>query len=118
MGDYNPANIPYGHESDLTIGGVTYVPEASDLKYPSSDISRKDKKGKPASFLLRDDIITGTVTLQLETASTAIPTTGDTFTYDFGKGTKTFVITNVGTPKGQNMDWKVSIDIRQAEPHV
>lgn len=118
MPEYNPTNIPYGNEADVVIDGITYVPENIDTNYTTKEINRENRKGIPSGFVLRPDKRSGTMTLQLETASSQLPEEGQTFSYDLGRGTITGVLTKVGNARGQNADWKVTCDFRLSEPFV
>ena len=94
------ANQPLGLES-VTINSVAYVSAgAPDIaSFENRIISRTDANGDRAGFALRagSDQITGSMSLQRQADTTALPAIGDEFTYDYDRsGTaSTLVVQNV-----------------------
>lgn len=91
MADYvSSENQPYGGVI-LTIDSVKYRAINWGPAKGTREVSRNDTQGNIADFRLEPEPVSGTVTVQLATTSTAIPDTGDTFTV----GSTTYVITSV-----------------------
>tara|TARA_Y100000996_G_scaffold274776_1_gene216638 strand:+ start:8611 stop:8976 length:366 start_codon:yes stop_codon:yes gene_type:complete len=81
------ANFPLGFES-VTINSIAYKVDAVDIASETTRIiNRPDENGDAADFQIRKagEKITGTITLQRATTTTALPDSGDTFTYDYDR---------------------------------
>ena len=81
------ANLPQGLES-VTINLISYIVDSVDLSATDHRIiSRTDENGDRADFMVREGSgqITGTMTLQRATDTTALPSAGTEFTYDFDR---------------------------------
>ncbi len=91
------ANQPQGLEI-ATINAVTYVVDSVDLSATEHRIiSRTDENGDRADFMIREGSapISGSMTLQRATDSTALPPSGTEFTYDFDRsGTASTLVVN------------------------
>lgn len=96
------ASFPLGFET-VTINSVTYKVDAVDISSETTRIiNRPDENGDANDFQIRTagEKITGTMTLQRETTSTALPDSGQDFDYDFDRS---------GTPSSLTVtDVKVS----------
>jgi hypothetical protein len=93
------SNQPFGLES-VTINLVAYIVNSIDLaSFENRIISRTNATGGRAGFRVEEnsDQITGSMTLQRATDTTALPAQGDEFTYDYDRsGTEsTLVVQNV-----------------------
>lgn len=81
------ANFPLGFET-VTINSVTYKVDAVDISSETTRIiNRPDENGDANDFQIRKagEKITGTMTLQRETTTTALPDSGQDFDYDFDR---------------------------------
>lgn len=80
-------SFPLGFET-VTIGSVTYKVDAVDISSETTRIiNRPDENGDANDFQIRTagEKITGTMTLQRATTSTALPDSGQDFDYDFDR---------------------------------
>lgn len=100
--------LPFGSEI-LAIDGVNYIAENVRISQGSVTAERQDENGGPNGFALNKAAKTGSATLQLATAATAIPSVGHTFE----RGGVTFVLTEVGEEKAQNGITTVPISFRE-----
>ena len=86
----SPADFPIGLDV-VTINAVTYIADAIDLASQATRlIERTDENGDYAESQTRasGSAITGSMTLQKATTSTAFPKAGQQFTHDYdGSGT-------------------------------
>lgn len=90
---YNSGTI--GHSSVvLTIDEVTYIAEDVSINDPTNRIERNDEANNFDGLILTQGAVTGSATLQLATATTALPAKGETFTADLLRAgsTQTWVI--------------------------
>ncbi len=81
------ATFPLGFET-VTINSVTYKVDAVDISSETTRIiNRPDENGDANDFQIRKagEKITGTMTLQRATTSTALPDSGQDFDYDFDR---------------------------------
>jgi hypothetical protein len=81
------ANQPQGLET-VTINVIAYVVDSVDISSKENrTINRTDANGDRADFMLRagSEQISGTMTLQREADTTALPPEGTEFTYDFDR---------------------------------
>lgn len=79
------ASQPQGLDT-VTINLIDYIVDSLDIPTHSNRIiSRTDANGDRADFMIREgsDQITGSMTLQRAATSTALPSVGDEFTYDY-----------------------------------
>lgn len=102
------STLPFGSEV-LSIDSVEYIAENLRLSQPSVTAERQDQVGGPNGFALNKAAKTGTATLQLATASTAIPQVGHQFT----RATIDYVLTDVGEEQSQNGFKTVPISFRE-----
>ncbi len=93
------ANFPLGFET-ITLNAVAYKVDAVDC--PSEltrTIERSDENGDAADYQVRaaSEHASGTMTLQRATDTTAVPSAGESGTYDFDRSgtTSTITITDV-----------------------
>jgi hypothetical protein len=105
---YNDGAVPYGSRV-LTINAVTYVADAFTITRGTKIIERNNELGEPSGWVAVATVPTGTATLQLAAAATAIPTLGLTFTITEG----TFALIDVGQPEGEGDTKKVTISFRK-----
>jgi len=107
---YNSGTIGHG-SMVLTIETVAYIAENITPNDAANRTDRNDEKGNHSGFVMTQGPVTGSATLQLETASTAIPEKGDTFKADFfRKDTEaTYIIESVSPAFAQGETHKVSI---------
>lgn len=81
------ANFPLGFES-VNINSIAYKVDAVDIASETTRIiNRPDENGDASDFQIRKagEKITGTMTLQRATTSTALPDSGQDFTYDYDR---------------------------------
>jgi hypothetical protein len=108
---YNNASLPHG-TTDVVIptGGVTYIVDQIDITDPSDKLENRNGNNEPDGFVLSPGFVTGTMTIQLPTAATAVPSAGDEFVYDFqGNASTPFVVSEVGEPRSIGQLRKVSL---------
>ena len=85
------ASFPLGFES-VTIGSTTYKVDSVDIASETTRIiNRPDENGDASDFQIRTagEKITGSITLQRATTSTALPASGTDFTYDYDRSNPT-----------------------------
>ena len=100
------ANFPLGFET-VTIGSVTYKVDAVDISSETTRIiNRPDENGDANDFQIRTagEKITGTMTLQREATSTALPDSGQDFDYDFDRSgsTSSLTVTDVKVSRSKD----------------
>jgi hypothetical protein len=93
------STLPFGSEV-WTIDSVNYIAETIRVTQGSVLAERQDELGGPNGFALNKAAKTGTATLQLATATTAIPVVGHTFTR--AADSTDYVLTEVGEERSQN----------------
>jgi hypothetical protein len=91
------STLPFGSEV-LSIDSVSYIAENFRVSQSSVTAERMGVDGAPNGFALNKGPKTGSTTLQLATATTAIPMVGHQFTRD----SVVFVLTEVGEEQSQN----------------
>ena len=100
------ANFPLGFET-VTINSVTYKVDAVDISSETTRIiNRPDENGDANDFQIRTagEKITGTMTLQRETTTTALPDSGQDFDYDFDRSgaTSSLTVTDVKVSRSKD----------------
>lgn len=100
------ANFPLGFET-VTIGSVTYKVDAVDISSETTRIiNRPDENGDANDFQIRTagEKITGTMTLQREATTTALPDSGQDFDYDFDRSgaTSSLTVTDVKVSRSKD----------------
>ena len=100
------ANFPLGFES-VTINSIAYKVDAVDIASETTRIiNRPDENGDASDFQIRKagEKITGTMTLQRATTSTALPDSGQDFTYDFDRSgsTSSLTVTDVKVSRSKD----------------
>lgn len=100
------ANFPLGFET-VTIGSVTYKVDAVDISSETTRIiNRPDENGDANDFQIRKagEKITGTMTLQREATTTALPDSGQDFDYDFDRSgaTSSLTVTDVKVSRSKD----------------
>jgi hypothetical protein len=100
------ANFPLGFET-VTINSITYKVDAVDIASETTRIiNRPDENGDASDFQIRvaGEKITGTMTLQRATTSTALPSSGQDFTYDFDRSgtTSSLTVTDVKVSRSKD----------------
>lgn len=93
----------------LTINSVAYVGENFSTNAPSSVVEVTDEMGLPSGQVIVPGFGDGSATLQLATASTALPERGDTFK----ESTVDYIVSEVGEARTQNEISKVNISFRK-----
>jgi hypothetical protein len=102
------ATLPFGSRV-LTIATVSYVAQTFRTRSGSSVVERQTEDGEPNGAVGVPEADDGSATLQLATATTAIPARFAEFTED----TITYFITEVGKPEEQRGFKTVEISFRQ-----
>jgi len=102
------STLPFGSRV-LTIATVTYIAQNFRTRAGSAVVERQDEEGEPNGAVGVPEARDGSATLQLATATTAIPALFAEFTED----TFTYFITEVGTPEEQRGFKTVEISFRQ-----
>lgn len=106
---YNDGAIPFGSRI-LAINSVNFAAEDFNINEPMQEIQRRNVvTNAPAGFVITDDFVDGTATLQLANAQTA-PLRGDSFITPIRGANANCVVSQVGTPESQGTDKKVSIN--------
>jgi hypothetical protein len=114
MSEYNGQNIPHGARV-LSISNVNYAAEDFSINLPMSEIQRRNVvTGAPSGFVLIDDFVDGSATLQLGNAQIA-PVRGATFATVGPDGANNIncVVSQVGIPEAVGTDKKVTINWKQ-----
>jgi len=107
------SDAPFGSEI-VQINSVNYYAEDISATKPVNVVDRTDEVGSVRDQVGVSGKITGTMTLQLETTTSAIPSPGDTLSGSYGTGSNTwFFVTEVGTPITMNDFRKVTIGFTQ-----
>ena len=81
--------------SPVTINGVTYVAESLSFNRTGNRADINDSNGEPLGSVTIPGRVEVSATLQLATASTAIPAIGNGFTLSGTRDDGTYVITSV-----------------------
>ena len=115
MADYidSAAGTPAYGSIEVTINAVVYILETGGATKASRNLVWNDKTGTPNKSVNIAGLVTGSGTLQLADSTTAIPDVNDTFTADFGRGSKTYFITSVGKQFDQMNAVKVPVSYQQ-----
>tara|TARA_E500000081_G_C6140022_1_gene359838 strand:- start:9468 stop:9830 length:363 start_codon:yes stop_codon:yes gene_type:complete len=100
------ASFPLGFES-VAISGTTYKVDSVDISSETTRIiNRPDENGDASDFQIRTagEKITGSITLQRATTSTALPASGTDFTYDYDRSgaTSTLTVTDVKVSRSKD----------------
>lgn len=113
MAEYNDGTIPHGARV-ITINSVAYAAEDFSINLPMSEIQRRNVvTGAPSGFVLIDDFVDGSATLQLDNGEVA-PTRGQNFVTAGPAGTNiNCVVSQVGIPEAVGTDKKVTINWKQ-----
>jgi hypothetical protein len=109
---YNDGNIPFG-SIVVTIGGVTGVAEDLEVEQPSTSIVRRNEINVPNGAVHIKDLIKVTMTLQLASVSTAVPTRFSIATFSLGGVSKSYILTKVGQPVKQDDIRKVKLELTE-----
>jgi hypothetical protein len=113
MAEYNDGTIPHGARF-LNINSVNYAAEDFSINLPMTEIQRRNPvTGAPSGFVIIDDFVDGSATLQLDNGEVA-PTRGQTFNTAGPTGaTINCVVSQVGIPEAMGTDKKVTINWKQ-----
>ena len=114
MAEYNDGTIPHGSRI-LSISNVNYAAEDFSINLPMSEIQRRNVvTGAPSGFVIIDDFVDGSATLQLDSAEIA-PVRGATFATIGPDGANNIncVVSQVGIPEASGTDKKVTINWKQ-----
>ena len=100
---YNDGSIPHG-AAQLTFAGkgsggsdATYDTDDFSPAFPSNRVERTNRYGVPGGAFGVPKTPTGTCTVQIATASSYVPRTGDVFTADV-TGSTSWYVTDVTAP--------------------
>lgn len=96
-------------DSPVTINSVTYILESATYTQTSTRADVNSSDGEPLGSTVIPGRIEGSATLQLATATTAVPAIGQTFTIASGRNDGTYVLTDVGESQSQGEYVKVNI---------
>lgn len=110
MAIYNDGNIPFGAQ-DTVINSVTYPTEEIVFNEGVKSNVRNDSVGLPNGAVHVDEPVTGTMTLQLPTVSTAVPVRGSLCSLTFRGSPKNFYITKVSQPQKSGEIRKLQVEI-------
>lgn len=97
---HNDGEVPWGTPvlSITNPGGgsaVDYVCDDFNINRPTKKTERTDENDEPNGKVIKRGFVTGTATVQIETAATALPKQGGTFAVDG----ENFVISDVDEPR-------------------
>jgi hypothetical protein len=106
------ATLPYGSRV-VTVSAVGYIANSFSTSESLQIIERKDTLGAPNGAIGIRQPITGSATLQLATASTAIPQSGDEFGASVTGTSITFFITERSLPEDQAGFKTVTVSFRE-----
>lgn len=98
----------------MTVG--TYIAVADDitLDKPSKVLTRMNEVGVPVAEVLIEDVITGSMTLQIPSSAATLPAIGTAFTLkDAGGTTVNLKVSKVGSKFTNAGETKVPVDFRQ-----
>lgn len=115
---FSEGNIPYGAQV-VTIGVTGYVAENATYTEPSTLIERRNENGEATGQVAISGFGQGSMTLQLATSVTQIPTIGATFTFTRNGGSATTpstigcFISETGETQGQLDIRKVNVNFRR-----
>lgn len=108
------SDVAYG-SLVLTFDSVAYVAEDIDWTQDSINIEQRNQVGIPAGQVNIEGFVSGTATLQLATAATAMPViNGISAAVDLGRGgTKKYFITSVGKRFSHVGEIKIPISFKE-----
>ena len=100
----------------ITIGALTnLIADDVDIDDPTNILTRKDNQGKPVAELMIDEVMTGTATIQMPTATIALPAKGSYFTLPDVTGTPLHLkVVKWGRKMGNDKETKIPLTFRQA----
>jgi len=108
----NDSGVPFG-TAIITVGSETYYIEDSTGTKPTTIVDVPDEVGAPRKQVVVSGKLTGTMTLQLETTTSAVPQPGGSFVMPSGFGGSgsafTASITEVSTPRNNNDYAKINV---------
>jgi hypothetical protein len=108
----NDGNIPFGSQI-VTINGTDYVAEEINFEEKSTAIYRRDERNVPNGGVYIQDLIEGTMTLQLGSNTTPVPEGQSVVSMTFRGQPVSFVVTDVQQPQKQNEIHKMKMKITQ-----
>ena len=97
-------------DSPVTIDSVTYIAESMSFNRTANRVDIDDSNGEPLGSTIVDGRIEGSASLQLATATEAIPARGQTMVLADGRNDGTYVIQDVSESQSQGDYAKVSIN--------
>jgi hypothetical protein len=113
----NDGNIPFGSQivTINVVGGtsLSLVAEQIDFEEKSTSILRRNEINIPNGGVYIQDLVTGTMTLQLPDLTTQPPPGQSLVTMLFRGAEKTFVITDLKQPQKQNQIRKLDMKITE-----
>jgi hypothetical protein len=107
------ATLPYGSRV-VTVATAGYIANSFTTSQPLNVIERQNELGAPNGAVGIQQPITGSASLQLALAATAIPSAGDEFSATIAGTAITFFITERGLPEEQAGFKTVDISFRQS----
>ena len=121
---HTPISDPAGTHSDGTlifgtqlfnIGPLTgLIADDIDIDDATNVLTRKNNVGVPAAEVQMDDVMTGTATIQLPSATVALPAKGTQFNLVDVTGTSLpFKVHKWGRKYGSDKETKLKLDFRQ-----
>jgi hypothetical protein len=109
---YNDGSVPFG-TGTTTINGTTYYINSCQGSKPTNVVDVPDEVGSPRKQVIVASKCQGTMTLQLETTNSVVPSPGTLCTIPAGMaGTGSAItasITDVATPRDVNSAWVVDV---------
>ncbi len=100
----------------ITIGTlVGLIADDIDLDDPTAILTRKDNVGQPAAEVLMDEVMNGTATIQMPSATVVLPAKGTYFTLTDVTGTVLhFKVVKFGRKYGNDKETKIPLTFRKA----
>ena len=112
MARINNVSVPInGHV--LSINSVSYIVDEGSVEYGRDHNVRRDQNNEPTGHYGNSEVPTGSATVQLAIAATAIPTDGQTFTHTVRSASEKWVVWSVGMPITKGEDSKVTIEFKR-----
>lgn len=108
----NDGNIPFGSQV-VSVGSGSYVAEEIEFEQKATSIIRRDEQNIPNGAVHIRDLVKGKMTLQLESATSAIPEILSTASLTFLGATKTFAVTSVSQPQKQDEIHKIKVEFTE-----